>query len=156
MKRETRLHLIIFPFWLLWLFPPAWLIVLPWKLCVSGLALFLTLTALGRADKRARMRSLLLPLWGCGLLADLGGVAWMQLGALISEFSDTWTIYDSSHPECLLWILSAVAVSGACVYGVDRFILKGELSPLPDREQRLVALAMAILTAPWPFFGALT
>lgn len=155
MKHEARLHLIIFPFWLLWLFPPTWLIVLPWKLCISGLTLFLALTALHRADKKARMRSLLLPLWGCGLLADLAGVAWMELGALVSDLSDAWTIYDASHPMCFLWILSAVAVSGACVYGLGRFILKGEPSPLPDREQRLIALAMASVTAPWPFFGAL-
>lgn len=157
MKREIKLYNVIFPIWMLWTFPPAWLAVLPANLLFDGLALFLSLTALGRADKKSRMRSLLLPFWGCGFLADFVGTAWMYLGLFISELSGGWTPYlPLAHPAAFAWTLSAVAVSGVCIYFLDRAVLKGELAPLPQREQRIIALSMAAVTAPWTFFCVLS
>lgn len=153
MKHEIRLYNMIFPIWLLWMFPPAWLVILPGNLLFDGLVLFLSLTALRRAGRRDRMRSLLLPFWVCGFLADFVGVAWMYLGLFISGLSGGWNLYfPLAHPAAFVWTLSAVAVSSICIYAMDRVILKGETSPLPDREQRVLALAMAIVTAPWTFF----
>lgn len=152
MKREIRLYNMMFPIWLLWMFPPAWLVILPGNLLFDGLVLFLSLTVLHRADRKSRMRSLLLPFWGCGFMADFAGVAWMEVGHLVSDLSGAWTIYNTSHPAALAWTLSAVAVSSVCIYAMDRAILKGELSPLPDRDQYRIALAMAVVTAPWTFF----
>lgn len=154
MKHEIRLYNMIFPIWMLWMFLPAWLVILPANLLFDGLVLLLSLTALRRAGRRARMRSLLLPFWVCGFLADFAGVAWMELGSFVAGLSGGgWTLYAPfAHPAAFAWTLSAVAVSGVCIYGLDRFILKGETSPLPDREQRVLALAMAIATAPWTFF----
>lgn len=152
MKRKVRLYNMVFPIWLLWIFPPAWLLILPGNLLLDGLVLFLVLTALHRADRKSRMRSLILPFWICGFLADFAGVAWMEVGRLVSDLSRTWTIYDAfSHPAAFAWTLSAIAVSGVCIYLLDRVILKGDLSPLPKRQQFTTALTMAIVTAPWTF-----
>lgn len=152
MKREVRLYNMMFPIWLLWMFPPAWLVILPGNLLFDGLVLFLSLTALHRADRKSRMRSLLLPFWVCGFMADFAGAAWMEAGRLVSGLSGGWTVYDVSHPAAFAWTLSAVAVSGVCIFAMDRAVLKGELSPLPERERRAVSLAMAVATAPWTFF----
>lgn len=157
MKREIKLYNIIFPIWMLWMFPLAWLVVLPGNLLFDGLVLFLSLTALGRADKKSQMRSLLLPFWGCGFLADFVGTAWMYLGLFISELSGGWTPYlPFAHPAAFAWTLGAVAVSGVCIYFLDRAVLKGELAPLPQRERRIIALSMAVVTAPWTFFCVLS
>lgn len=153
MKREIRLYNFILPIWLLWMFPPAWLLILPGNLLIDGAVLFLTLTALGRADRGFRMRALLLPLWVCGFAADFAGVVWMEAGHLVSDLSHTWTIYSAlSHPAAFAWTLSAVVLSGICIYALDSFFLGGEVSPLPEQERRRIALAMAVVTAPWTFF----
>ena len=152
MKREIRLYNIIFPVWMLWMFPPAWLVVLPGNLLFDGLVLLLSLTALGCAGKRSRMRALLLPFWGCGFLADFAGMAWMYLGLFLSGLSGGWTPYRPfAHPAAFAWTLSAVALSGVCIYFLDRTVLKGELAPPPLRQRRIIALAMAVFTAPWTF-----
>lgn len=143
MKRGIRLYNMIFPVWMLWLFPPAWLVILPGNLLLDGLVLLLSLAALGCAEKRSRMRSLLLPFWLCGFLADFAGLVWMYLGVFLSKLSGGWT-------------LSAVALSGVCIYFLDRAVLKGELAPPPQREQRIIALSMAVATAPWTFFCSLS
>lgn len=153
MNREIRLYNFILPIWLLWMFPPAWLLVLPGNLLIDGAVLFLTLTALGCGERRARMRRLLPPFWICGFIADFAGVIWMLLGQLVSGLSGGWSLYfPFAHPAAFAWTLGAVALSGVCIYGLDGFFLKGELSPLPEGSRRRVALAMAVFTAPWTFF----
>lgn len=157
MKREIRLYNMIFPVWMLWLFPPAWLVILPGNLLLDGLVLLLSLAALGCADKKSRLRSLLLPFWLCGFLADFVGMAWMYLGLFLSGLSGGWTPYlPFAHPAAFAWTLSAVVLSGVCIYLLDRAVLKGEPAPPLQREQRIIALAMAVVTAPWTFFCVLS
>lgn len=153
MKREIRLYNVIFPIWILWMLPPAWLVVLPGNLLIDGAVLFLSLTALKCPDRGARMRWLLPPFWICGFLADFAGTVWMCLGLFVSELSGGWNLYcPLEHPAAFVWTFSAVALSSACIYALDSFFLRGELSPLPERERRRTALTMAVVTAPWTFF----
>lgn len=56
-----------------------------------------------------------------------------------------------AHPIAFLWTLAAVAISGVCIYFFDRKILR-ETPALTDREAHVIALALAVVTAPWTFF----
>ena len=47
MKREVRLYNVIFPVWLMFLFPQIWLISLPGNLVIDVLVLAVTLKVLG-------------------------------------------------------------------------------------------------------------
>jgi len=154
MKREIRLYNLIFPVWMLWVFPPLWLAVLPLNLLVDGLVLFLTLTALRRPDRKALLRALLVPMWLCGFLADLIGALWMYLGheRLLYQ-AGGWNFYRPfQSPEVLAWTLAAVVLSGVCIYLFDRFGVKRGLTALSPRERHIIALTMALVTAPWTFF----
>lgn len=90
MRREVRLYNLILPVWALWLFPQAWLVVLPGNLLVDGLVFFLTLTALRRADRGALLKTCLWKLWLCGFAADLAGVLWLLLGFLTCGIPGFW------------------------------------------------------------------
>lgn len=164
MKKQTRLYNVLFPAWIwaLLLFPVC-LFVIVGNLVIDCLVLFLTLLALKHAQKGAVMGKLWWKLWLLGYAADLVGAAWMLLGWLLSLlpeplgplFEDAlmsahmlrpWT-----HPLTFCWTLAGVAVAGVCIYFFDkRAMRKCEL--LDARQKHIIALTMAVVTAPWLFF----
>lgn len=55
------------------------------------------------------------------------------------------------HPAAFLWSAAGVAISKVCVYFFDRQALR-ETPDLTEWETHVIALALAIVTAPWTFF----
>lgn len=80
MKKQVRLYNVLFPIWILWLFPQALLIVLPGNLFIDCLVLFLALLALKHTQKGEVVKKLWWKFWLLGFAADLVGSAWMFLG----------------------------------------------------------------------------
>ena len=56
-----------------------------------------------------------------------------------------------AHPAAFLWTLAAVVLSGVCIYRFDRKVFQ-ETPGMTPREAHIVALSLAIVTAPWTFF----
>lgn len=50
-----------------------------------------------------------------------------------------------------LWTLAGIAIAGVCIYFFDKRAMR-KCALLTDREKHTVALAMAVVTAPWLFF----
>lgn len=159
MKREHRLYNVIFPIWMLVLFPQVWLIVIPGNLLVDCLVLLLTLLALKHRDKGGVVKQLWWKFWLLGFAADAIGVAWMLLGWLLAVPFGSW--WESSvghimhnafaHPAAFLWTLVGVALADVCIYCFDKKAM-GRCDLLTPREKHIIALTMAVVTAPWLFF----
>ena len=159
MKREIRLYNVILPIWMLVLFPQVWLLVLPGNLAVDCAVLLIALAALKHRGKGAVVKALWWKLWLLGFAADAVGVAWMFLGALL--YIPLGSLWESTvghiahnafaHPAAFLWTLAGVALAGACIYLFDRRAMRGCLL-LTARERHVIALALAVVTAPWLFF----
>lgn len=159
MKKSTRLYNVIFPIWLLLLFPQVWLIAVPGNLAVDCLVLLVTLAALKHPGKKAVLKRLWWKFWLLGFAADAIGLVWMFLGwVLCLPFGDVWedTVGHIAHnafahPAAFLWTLAGTAIAGACIYFFDKKAMSK--CDLPTgRERHVIALAMAIVTAPWLFF----
>lgn len=160
MKKQTRIYNIILPVWLLLALPsPLWLAILPGNLVVDCAVLFYTLLALRHAQKGAVVKQLWWRFWLLGFAADAIGVAWMFLGMLgYLPFGEVWenTVSHVTHnafanPWAFLWTLAGVAIAGVCIYFFDKRAM-GSCELLDGRQRHIVALAMAIVTAPWLFF----
>ena len=161
MKKEVRLYNVLLPIWLLWIFPQMWLFILPGNLLIDCLVLTVTLLVLKHQNKRAVVRQLWLKFWLLGFLADFIGILWMMLALLIvsnAEANSWW--YESlsyamcnpfGHPAAFLWTLAGVALAGYCIYRFDRRGMKNCIL-LNEGEKHKIALAMAVITAPWLFF----
>ena len=159
MKREHRLYNVIFPIWMLVLFPQVWLIVIPGNLLVDCLVLLLTLLALKHRDKGGVVKQLWWKFWLLGFAADAIGVAWMLLGWLLAVPFGSW--WESSvghimhnafaHPAAFLWTLAGVALAGVCISFFDKKAM-GRCDLLTPGERHIIALTMAVVTAPWLFF----
>ena len=169
MKKQVKLYNVLFPVWLLWLFPQMLLIVLPGNLAIDCLVLFCALSALKHTQKGAVLKQLWWKFWLLGFAADLVGTAWMfstLLPSLLTGGNSAnspalrwWeqTMLGSpmlrpwTHPLTFLWTLAGVAIAGACIYFFDKRAMK-KCELLTDREKHVIALAMAVATAPWLFF----
>lgn len=159
-KKQTRLYNVILPIWLIMILPsPLWLAILPGNLLVDCAVLLVTLLALKHTRKGAVVKRLWWKLWLLGFAADAVGVIWMFLGLLgVQFFGEPWenTVAHVSHnafahPLAFLWALAGVAIAGVCVYFFDKRAMRScEL--LSGREKHIIALAMAVLTAPYLFF----
>lgn len=165
MKKQTRIYNVIFPIWLLILFPQVLVFVIPANLAVDCAVLSLTLLALKHAQKGAVVKKLWWKFWLLGFAADLIGVAWMFLGWLSIDAIDRagvagdWVLTAAQglmanpfhHPLSFLWTLAGVSIAGVCIYFFDRRAMRS-CGPLDGRQRHVIALVMAIVTAPWLFF----
>lgn len=161
MKKGTRLYNILLPIWLLILFPQILVFIIPGNLLIDCAVLFLTLLVLKHAQKTAVLKALWWKFWLLGFAADLVGTAWMVLGWFLLELPgvEQWVAYINllrpwTHPLTFVWTLAGVAIAGVCIYFFDKRAMK-KCGLLTDREKHIIALVMAVVTAPWLFFVSL-
>lgn len=162
MKKSTRFYNVIFPIWMLWLFPQVWLIALPGNLIIDVLVLLAALAALKHRNKRAVVKQLWWKLWLWGFLADFVGVAFLLptlffflLPHPVGPWLEDQFRYIMHNPfgsvPAFLWMLGAVTLAGWCIYRFDKKAM-ADCELLTEAEKHKIALAMAVATAPWMFF----
>lgn len=159
MKRPVRLYNVLLPIWLLFLLPTVWLVVLPGNLIIDCAVVFLTLLALKHTQKKAVLRHAWWRVWLLGFGADFVGVAFLLPTMFLLDFlPEPWRfllepVMYNPFKSWLAFVVTlfAVAVSGVCIYFFDRRALRS-CPALNDRQRHVVALTLAIVTAPWTFF----
>lgn len=159
MKRPVRLYNVLLPIWLLFVFPVTWLAVLPGNLIIDCAVVLLTLLALKHAGKKAVLHHAWWRVWLLGFAADFVGVLFLMPSMFLLDFLpepwNTWLTPVMYNPF-KSWLafavtLFAVSVAGVCIYFFDRRALRS-CPALDDRQRHVVALTLAIVTAPWTFF----
>ena len=161
MKKQTRLYNILLPIWILYFFPQVWIITLPGNLLIDCGVLLLALLALKHQGKKAVLRQLWWKFWLLGFLADFIGAALLFSSLYLSTLpapvgpwaeqylSDIMLNCFRSVPA-FLWTLAGIALAGVCLYFFDRRAMRS-CTLLTRREKHIVALTMAVITAPWTF-----
>ena len=110
-------------------------------------------------QKKAVLKQVWWKVWLLGFGADFVGVALLLpalfMAGYLPEPWDGWVepvMYNCwKSPLAFLWTTAAVALAGVCIYFFDKWAL-GKCSHLTGRERHIVALTLAIVTAPWTFF----
>lgn len=139
MKKQTKLYNVLFPVWMLMLFPQMWLIVLPGNFLIDSLILLLGMHALKIAEKSVFYKQNILKIFVFGLLADVVGSALMLLSVYLElgRMGDEWYL-----------TLPAVLISAACIYLLNYFVTF-------RKEDRLIRFRLCVLfaaaTAPYTF-----
>lgn len=157
--KQTRLYNVIFPVWMLFLFPQVWLIALPGNLIIDCAVVLFTLTLLKHTQKKAVLKQVWWKVWLLGFAADFVGIAVLMpamfLPSAVSKevrpliepiMYNCW-----KSPIAFLWTAAAVILAGACIYFFDKRAMRS-CEHLSARERHIVALTLAIVTAPWMFF----
>ena len=140
MKKDVKLYNVLFPFWMLLLFPQMWLIVLPGNFIIDSLVLLISMAVLKIADKKQWYKKHILKIYAFGLLADIIGSAYMLLmmvGFELGRMGDE-----------LYLTIPALAISAVLIFVFNYLITFRKA----DKVLRLkFALTFAIVTAPYTF-----
>ncbi|HIT09617.1 MAG TPA: hypothetical protein IAB55_11155 [Candidatus Merdivicinus faecavium] len=164
MKRDEKLYNVLFPLWFLLLVPISWLIVIPANFVIDLLALLLAMKLLRMPDIGKNLKSAVLKSWLAGFAADLIGGGAMFLSVLAGEFLPdpvrSWVYHNITEAVMVnpfssvggfLWTAVCVALAGGIIYLLNlKFCLKK--TTLDLAQKRKLALAMALVTAPYLFF----
>lgn len=143
-RQNNKLYDLIFPFFMIWIFPPMLILALVGNYIVDGLVIFIVLL-LNKIKLRKDHWIFLTKMWAIGLLVDLGGMIALLL--TVGRGPHSYTIWND--PITALGFLVVVLACG-CVIGWANYSLSKKY--VSERRVSLaIGLSMGILTAPWTF-----
>ena len=138
-KSSRVLYNVIFPIWMLILFPAAWFIVLPANFIIDSLVLIIAAFALKLCKKGTFYIKHILSIYVFGLLSDALGAGFMLLAV---------TFELSKSADEIYFTIPAVLISAVLIFVFNYFFsFKG----IEKTERRKLALTFAIATAPYTF-----
>ena len=139
-NKNIKLYNVLFPFWMLLLFPQMWAIVLPGNFIIDSIVLIISMFAVKMTEKKRFYKRHIFQIWGCGLLSDIIGAAYM--------FLLMWAFEVGSMGDELYLTIPALIISAALIFVLNCFVTFRK----SDKVLRLkLALTFAIVTAPYTF-----
>ena len=139
-KNDTKLYNVLFPFWMLLLFPQVWAIVLLGNFIIDSLVLIICMYALKMTEKKRFYMRHIFPIWGFGMLSDIIGAAYM--------FLLMWAFEVGRMGDELYLTIPALIISAILIFVLNYFVTFRK----SDKVLRLkLALTFAIVTAPYTF-----
>ena len=76
-KGAVKLYNVLFPFWMLMLFPQLWLIILPGNFIIDSLVLLISLKMFKICESKRWYKTYILKIFAFGILSDIIGSAYM-------------------------------------------------------------------------------
>jgi len=161
--KPKRLYNIIFPIWILFLFPQFWFLAIPLNYGIDLLVTGFSLKKQQITPRKPILKKVILRVWIAGFLADgIGGLLLFSVNFLpvssTTAFGRFW--YDRfiygvmmdpfSSFFALAWVLLCTAVSGWFIY-LFNSRWSFETSGLSKEVIRKTAKMLAVCTAPYLF-----
>lgn len=139
-NKNIKLYNVLFPFWMLLMFPQMWLIVLPGNFMIDSLVLVLSMVALKVVNKKGFYKRHILKIYGFGLLSDILGAAYM--------FLLVWAFEVGIMGDEPYLTVPALMISAVLIFVFNYFITFRNV----DQKTRVtLSLVFAIVTAPYTF-----
>lgn len=166
--KKVTLYNIIFPLWLLWLFPVTWIVILPANFLIDLAVLVITMRCLKLSGRKETAGRSIWKIWLFGFFSDFVGTFFMFLVNIIDSLLDyqhyqsparQWwynnmtnavTFNPFSTLPAFLWSAACILLSGVCIYLFNfHFSLK---KAVPDSViRKKLALSLSVFTAPYLF-----
>ena len=154
--KEIILYNVMFPMWLLFIFPMTWLLVIPANFIIDSLVLFLGMYILHIKEKLELYKKTIFWIFLFGFVADiLGGIILLITQFVESDgfFYEYLTAPVAQNPfdnvYALLYTCGAVLTSAVLIYVFNRFISFRKV--YSKKIKRILSLLLAIITAPYLF-----
>ena len=139
-NNDIKLYNVLFPFWMLLLFPQMWAIVLPGNFIIDSIVLIISIFALKMTEKKQFYKRHIFQIWGFGMLSDIIGAAYM--------FLLMWAFEVGNMGDELYLTIPALIISAILIFVLNYFVTFRK----SDKALRLkLALTFAIVTAPYTF-----
>ena len=163
MKKEVRVYNLIFPIWMLIIFPLAWWVILPANFIIDSIVVLVGFMIFGIKNKYKQYKACIVKVWLFGFVADFIGAGFLMMvssGDKFLKVDHRWW-YDNIYypiaysPFKTTWSVAIIGVVVAIVaILIYLFNVKITLKKLDItlNEKRKIALLMSVITAPYLFF----
>ena len=155
-SKEIKFYNVMFPMWLLFIFPITWLFVIPANFIIDSLVLLLGMYILRIKEKLELYKKTILWIFLFGFVADiLGGIVLLITQFVESDgfFYEYLTAPIAQNPfdniYALLYTCGAVLISAVLIYVFNRFISFRKV--YSKKIKRILSLLLAVITAPYLF-----
>lgn len=150
MKKNVRLYNMIFPIWLMFLWPTyLWLLILPANFLIDSLVVYLSSRHQLLPDRFSLWKKHILPIWLIGFFSDLMGAGLVFLIYIILEnYPGMPNLI--LFPGTTLVSIPGVLLAGVLIYVLNRFFTFHK-SGLDTKDVHKLCLYLAIFTAPYAF-----
>lgn len=139
-SKNVRLNNVLFPFWMLVLYPMTWFVVLPGNFVIDSLVLLISMFLLGVADKKQCYKKYIMKIFAFGMLSDIVGGIYMFLMLAVFEVA--------RMGDELFLTVPAIVISAVLIFVLNYFITFRKA----ERSFRLkMSLIFALVTAPYTF-----
>lgn len=140
MKKEIKLYNVLFPLWMLMLFPQTWLFVLPGNFIVDSIVLLIVMKIFGLfATKRYFIKNIF-KIFGIGMLADIIGAGFMLILTLVFHLGRMGDEFYITVP--------ALLISSVLIYLLNYLIT---FKKIDNKQRKKISLIFAVATAPYTF-----
>ncbi|MDU5109999.1 MAG: hypothetical protein E6248_06100 [Clostridium sp.] len=163
-KTSIKIYNLIFPIWIIWLFPITWIVVLPANFIIDSLVILITLMVLKINDKKTIYKKAIFKAWIFGFLSDFIGTVIMIIPSLIfsklPKNISMWIDKNLISPLAYnpfssiysaLWGILAVLVAGYFIYLFNYKVTLKNID-IEIRSKKILAISLAVFTAPYLFF----
>ena len=138
-KNSVKLYNVMFPIWMLILFPTAWLAVFPVNFIVDSLVLIICMAKFGMTDKLTNYKKHIPKIFAFGMISDLIGAALLLLVVMLDL---------GIRGDELFLTFPAMLVSALMIFILNYLIT------FKNTEKGVrfkLAMTFAIVTAPYTF-----
>ena len=139
-----KLYNVIFPVWMLLLFPAVWLVVFPGNFIIDSLVLIAAMFYLKIEDKKAWYKKHILKIFAFGMISDMIGSLFLLLVLYITG----WLGIDVISADGVMYTVPALLLAALLIY-VFNYYVTFKKAENPVRRQ--TSLIFAIVTAPYTF-----
>ncbi len=139
-RKDIKLYNVLFPFWMILLFPQFWLIVLPGNFIIDSLVFIISMLILKITDKKQWYKKYIFKIYAFGMISDIIGSIYMLIMMFVFEIGGV-------GDEVYLTI-PALIISAVLIYVFNYYVTFRKV----DKKLRLkMSLIFAIITAPYTF-----
>lgn len=139
MKKDVKLYNVLFPLWMLLMFPQMWLIVLPGNFIIDSLVLLICMKIFNILEKKNFYLKNILKIFGIGLLSDAIGAIFL----FITVVTEVWNFENEIY-----FAVGGILISAVLIFVLNYCITFKEC----DKKTRVkLSLVFSIVTAPYTF-----
>lgn len=164
-SKNIILHNIIFPLWLLWILPAAWIVILPANFLIDLAVILIAMHCLKLSGRKEIVKRSIWKIWIFGFISDFIGTFFMFLVNIVdsvldyqSPLAEWWyhnltnavTFNPLSTPAAFLWTILCIFISGICIFLFNYHFCLRKAVPDPLLCKKL-SLSLAVFTAPYLF-----
>ena len=139
-KKGVKLYNVLFPVWMLMIFPITWLVILPGNFIIDSALLIISMFILKVTDKKRFYKKHIFKIFSFGMISDFIGAGFIFIMFALLEIGE--------RGDELYLTVPALLISSALIFIFNYFITF-------KKDEKIIrmklSLIFAILTAPYAF-----